>query len=527
MMRFARSCAAVIGLLLSAGAGLAADGQSAFGCSGLMEDRELRVVEGRDGMFFRVAHSLWMRRLFSDHAVEDFGRLARALEQRGTTLIFAPVPTKSVVVPHLLPEAALQLGYDVEIAKRVQSDILDRLGAFDVIAVDLTDAMARGGQDQPAFFGADTHWNSAGAERAAQAIAEVIRAHPVYPDLPKTQFRTTYLRDEPLISAMRRIIQRRCTEKVPEVIARVHETTIATPRTMAAANAALDIGLEDAPLDIGLEDAPLDIGLEDAPLDIGLEDAPLDIGLEDAPLNIGLEDAPLDIGLEDAPLDIGLEDAPLDIGLGDAQPARRSLPPLAQRLPAAVVGTSFSDMPQVNFTGFLAQHSSLEVVNYAVTGGGMYSAITAYLTSDDFQTSPPVFLVWEAPIYLNPSSEGDQQIRELIAAASGTCTQPVPVQVQDGGARLLADLPAGLGARDTLFLDAGNRAVNTVQFRFASPEGRSRTKSITRSERVRPNGRFYMPLSGLWSSGVRGVEITSDLPFGASARLYSCTDRDS
>ena len=464
------------GFIASAWAGLtlaapASAEESAYGCVGLHQDRTLETIEGRDGMFFRVAQDIMMQRRYSDRAVDAMGALSAALETRGTRLVVALVPTKAVVVPHLLPEKAEAFGFDFDTAVFVQRNIQHRLEAAGVTTVDLWPAMHGADKTAVPFFGTDTHWNAHGAELAASAIAQKISADPFYDALPKTQFSTTAVGPVSIISSMRRIIQMRCRQSVPEATTTLYETAVAQPL------GAIDIGLGDGSLDIGLGDAPLDIGLGDAPLDIGLGDAP-------------------------------------------AVATTRSP---GQGLPIALVGTSFSDIPEVNFPGFLAQHSSLETVNYAITGGGLYSAITSYLTSDDFQSNPPAFLVWEAPVYLNPMNDGDQPMRELVAAASGTCRQPVALQPGADGQSWIAALPQGLSHAETLFLDTGSRATREVAFRFTAPSGRTRTKSILRGDRARLNGRFYMPLSGLWSEGAATVEITATTPFGASPRLFTCT----
>ena len=472
----------------------AAAGESAFGCRDLHLDRTLPTLEGREGMFFRLTQDIGLQRRFSDHAVADMAALSRALAARGTTLILAIVPTKAMTMPHLLPQTADHYGYDLDTALHVHRDVHARLEAAGVITVDLQPAMAEGAADQPPFFRTDTHWNAEGARRAARAVADVIRAQDGYAALPKTRHETVSLGPVTKTSAMRDIIQTRCRDALPQAVTTLQETRIATPGSGPA-------------------------GQGDAPLDIGLGEAPIDIGLDDAPLDIGLDDPPLDIGLDDAPLDIGLDDAPLDIGLGDAAETAMAGP---GTLPVAVVGTSFSDMPEANFPGFIAQYSDLEAVNYAITGGGQYSAITSYLTSDDFQTAPPSFLVWEAPGYLNPINHGDQPMRELAAAASGACTDPLPLTATDRADTLRAALPAHAGPETTLFLDTGSRASQSVAFRFAGPDGRSRTRMITREDRVRLTGRFYMPLTALWSQGASAVEVTAVGGFGPQPRLFTC-----
>ncbi|WP_371156016.1 hypothetical protein [Jannaschia sp. 2305UL9-9] len=446
---------------------------SAYGCHGLEQDADLATIEGRDGMFYRMASDMRMDRPFSDATVADMAALSRALASRGTTLIYAPIPTKSVSMPAWLPDRATDLGFDLEVATKVQTDILDRLNAAGVVTADLRAALLTAEPGRPTFFATDTHWNAYGADLGARAIAEVMRAQPVYDTLEKTRHETVETGTDNGVLVMRRILQRRCTETLPMPVTRTYETRVAQP---------------GGPLDIGLGgDAPLDIGLG--------EDAPLDIGLGD-----------------DSPLDIGLGGEDIDL-FGEAE----------ARLPVAIVGTSFSDLATVNFPGFLAQHSDLEVVNYAITGGAQFGAITSYLTSDDYQNAPPTFLVWENPIYTNFAQVGDQPMRELIAAAGDTCTRQVPFTLDPNGQTLIADLDTDLTPGDTLFLDTDAPVTDAVAFHFWSAEDRIRTRSIRRGDRLRRTGRFYMPLTGLWPDGARQVEVTSTAKFGPTPTLFVCS----
>lgn len=58
------------------------------------------------------------------------------------------------------------------------------------------------------------------------------------------------------------------------------------------------------------------------------------------------------------------------------------------------VGSSFG-RSQFNFTGFLEQELSMEVVNYSIEGGGILDALATYFSSKSFTAAPPKFIVWE------------------------------------------------------------------------------------------------------------------------------------
>ncbi|NRA83141.1 MAG: hypothetical protein HRU22_04990 [Gammaproteobacteria bacterium] len=65
-----------------------------------------------------------------------------------------------------------------------------------------------------------------------------------------------------------------------------------------------------------------------------------------------------------------------------------------------LLGTSFSTNPRGtrNFSGFLSEALSSNVVNHAISGGGLIASINQYIASDDFKQKPPKIIIWEFPI---------------------------------------------------------------------------------------------------------------------------------
>ncbi|WP_296425500.1 hypothetical protein [Yoonia sp.] len=214
------STAALAGLTLVLSSGSATAQSSAdysnYGCTGLEIDNELPSIEGRDGVFYRINADLRMNHPFSDQTVAQMAELSQALAANGTTLIFVPVPTKSVTMPGYLPTDVERYGFDLEIATEVHLDILRRLGAAGVVTVDARDAMIDMPDGELAFFKADFHWSAAGARQTAIAIAETIRGLPEYADLDPTLFETVPLEVGVAFSGMRRILQSRCLTTLPE-----------------------------------------------------------------------------------------------------------------------------------------------------------------------------------------------------------------------------------------------------------------------------------------------------------------------
>jgi alginate biosynthesis protein AlgX len=194
-----------------------------------------------------------------------------------------------------------------------------------------------------------------------------------------------------------------------------------------------------------------------------------------------------------------------------------------QAVQIVLVGTSFSDAPLGNFAGYLSEFSGLDVVNYAVTGGNQFGAITSYLTSRDFAETAPRFLIWENPIYNNLAQYGPDAMEELITAASNGCTialtttSPTPTTLR-------ADLTGlSLAEADSLLADAGADGARAAEFRFETASGLIRTALVQRTDRMLASGRFFKPLATLWHPDFTRLTVTFDRELGQSATLSLCS----
>lgn len=189
----------------------------------------------------------------------------------------------------------------------------------------------------------------------------------------------------------------------------------------------------------------------------------------------------------------------------------------------ALLGTDFTGTPELNLPGFLSEATGLEVLSYGVAEGGAFSAMSSYLTSADFQNTPPRVLVWEMPVSVSMATHGDQPMRELIAAAANDCALDFPLTEVPNNDRLRADLSLlPKDAEITLALDTGRAEWPYVRFHFTGDDGAVRTRSIYRHPGQILTGNFYLPLSGLNTSGLKHVEIEGPVAFGLQPRLAGC-----
>ena len=432
---------ATLGLLplLPSGVTTTQAAESAFGCKGLETNRELPSVEGKDGFFFRVFADLRMQHPMSDHVATQLGQLAAALKQKGTTLLYVPIPTKSQTLPAFLPDDAHLYGFDKDVAVAVYNDQIARLRAQGVVAVDLLEALASTDAGNPPFFRSDFHWTSDGARLAAEAIGGTIKSLPDYAQVTPTRYEPPRVGEELAVSVMRRKLHAYSRLSVPPVITKAYET--------------VEVASTEATLDIFGSNSPA----------------------------------------------------------GGADEV-------------ALVGTSFSDAQVPNFSGFLAEYSSLPVTNLAITGGNQFGAITSYLTSRSFTASRPRYLVWENPIYNNLAQFGIGPMTELIAAARNDCT-PIDRAAIKGGdnSTIEVDLSAvPIDSGQVLLADAGDDGSRDVVFSFETADGKTLSQEVHRGDRFRGTGRFYIPLESLASDALTKLVIKYDRVNSESAAVSLC-----
>jgi len=209
-----RACI-VLTILGSGSAGYAAT-SSAFGCAGLENNKQLAVVEGQNGFFYRVIADLRMEQQLSEHTADEVATIAEALEAQGTTLVYVPIPTKSLVLPQYLPDrASSDYGFDYGVAERAYQEVIQRLREHGIVTVDLLEGLKKQPGGEPPFFQADFHWTSAGARASAQRVAETIRNLPGAVELQKADFETRPTTSSSIVSTMRRMLQASCKDALP------------------------------------------------------------------------------------------------------------------------------------------------------------------------------------------------------------------------------------------------------------------------------------------------------------------------
>ncbi len=207
--------ARLLALLVAAGMMLLStplSAQSRFGCEGL-ETLPTPMVEGLGGVFYRIDPDLLMETRVPDAVVTAAATLSRALEERGTRLIFVPVPTKALVMPGQLGPEPIRFAYDVRTANALYADSVSRLRAEGVTTVDAVESLVGKGDDEPVVFKTDSRLTNHGLRMLAEAIA----AEAGTAGLGAEQFVTEEVGDIILESRERFKLQFACQAELPQV----------------------------------------------------------------------------------------------------------------------------------------------------------------------------------------------------------------------------------------------------------------------------------------------------------------------
>lgn len=145
-----------------------------------------QVRTGKDGWLF-LTDELRFDAGGSAHLsarAELLGAAARRLDRQGVKLVVALVPDKA-----RLYSGSLASGRYPEYNRSRYRDALAALRMHDVTAVDLLKPLTLGAARGEMYYRSDTHWNQAGAQVAAEAVALAVRQ--LGGELKKTSFSTT------------------------------------------------------------------------------------------------------------------------------------------------------------------------------------------------------------------------------------------------------------------------------------------------------------------------------------------------
>jgi alginate O-acetyltransferase complex protein AlgJ len=144
-----------------------------------------QVRLGRDGWLFSVEELQYYddASSFQNARISILTQSSAALKASDVRLVIALVPDKA-----RMNEQQLVTGSYPNWYRDRYSEIIKNLRANHVEVVDLRPALRSDGERAPFYYRTDTHWNQAGAQRAAASIAKQVKS--VVADISHTEFVT-------------------------------------------------------------------------------------------------------------------------------------------------------------------------------------------------------------------------------------------------------------------------------------------------------------------------------------------------
>lgn len=174
-----------------------------YSCPALAQDQAYKnskfksykyVISGHDGWLFRSKQLRNDHLKYDEAATKALLDVQKAFAARGTELVIAYPPTRSMVAYDHIPEE-VRLQYQLPNADTMQSDYLSYIKDMqkdELQIVGLTH-MPKG---TDFAYKRDHHWNTQGAKAMAKEIASFIKDHPKYASLTQTKYSTNVSKDK-------------------------------------------------------------------------------------------------------------------------------------------------------------------------------------------------------------------------------------------------------------------------------------------------------------------------------------------
>lgn len=92
--------------------------------------------------------------------------------------------------------------------------------------------------------------------------------------------------------------------------------------------------------------------------------------------------------------------------------------------PSALVGTSNSESPTLNFAGFLSEQTGQSISNYSFASSGALGSMMRYFLSEEYEQAKPRYLFWEFlanPHTTDYSLNSIMHYRQIIPSIFGSC----------------------------------------------------------------------------------------------------------
>lgn len=184
-----------------------------------------------------------------------------------------------------------------------------------------------------------------------------------------------------------------------------------------------------------------------------------------------------------------------------------------------LLGTSFSHVKALNFSGYLQEYLDTPVDNFSLPAGKDIGGWLKYMASREFSTHPPQLIIWEIPAYY--LLDDPMLFAQLVSAIRGGCSGRTPlVQAEtiltdhaEPGNELfftdkLFDIPLSELVMDLEFSDQN---INNIKINAWYTNGKVKKGTIKKPARADTGGTFIFSLFGDMlqpTGGVMAIELS-------------------
>jgi alginate biosynthesis protein AlgX len=199
--------------------------------------------------------------------------------------------------------------------------------------------------------------------------------------------------------------------------------------------------------------------------------------------------------------------------------------------PVAVVGTSYTDIAAFNFVGFLSEATGVDVANYAISGGGTYTALLQWTHSPAIDGALPKVLVWENPVAYRMDAGGVVALRQIIPAVRGGCrgtaVHSATLRVKPGEDATMS-VPDGVsvsGHDAWLSITASDPRLRSFRLSLETRDGDGEDFAISRPPRMADTDRAFLELSDDLTAPLAAVTVAAPVSAPTDFTIDICTSK--
>jgi alginate biosynthesis protein AlgX len=180
----------------------------------------MMLQEGHEGWLFRD-QDLKLTFGPSQRGYKKLDQLKRALQDKGTSLVMVPIPTR----PLVHPQALGNVSYDLQRSRKAYADYLQQLRRTGVIVPSL-EKLYNQPISKPLFFSRDHHWNHRGSRSVARYTAHAIKKSSQYTSLAPQLFESQMLNNHSNHGSLQKAAEQICGKRYADESFKIYQTAV-------------------------------------------------------------------------------------------------------------------------------------------------------------------------------------------------------------------------------------------------------------------------------------------------------------